>query len=88
MIITDPVPWSYVPVGAQVLLHGVPRTVLINAPLYPNSPDDSRVVLVEGIVSPPTISGLSTVQLVIMDEADAVANLQAAALTATPITEE
>lgn len=80
MILSEPIPWHDVPVGAVVLLDGVPRTVLLNEPMYPSFPGDSRVVLVEGRIMPPTNSGLATVQLVMLDESDAVAALAAAGL--------
>jgi hypothetical protein len=82
MILSPPIPWSDVPAGAQVLIDGVPRTVLQNNPHR----DWGRRVLAEGL-GPQTYVNGAAVQLVIMDEADAVANLLAAGFTAAPIEE-
>lgn len=84
MILSDPIPWSYVPAGAQVLFGGVPRTVLLNEP-YPHPPwQHYRTVRLEGLgVEMP--QAIDTVQLVVLDGDDAVANLLAAGLTAAQI---
>lgn len=72
-----PRPWFTVPVGAVVLLGAdpVPRAVLANDPIYPGRPGDSRVVLIEGVYMPPAVGGLSFVQVVELDEIDAMLNL-------------
>lgn len=81
MILSPPIPWRDVPAGAQVLIDGVPRTVIaIDRRGYP------WFALTEG-AGPMFIRPEVTVQIVIMDEADAVTNLLAAGFTATPIEE-
>jgi hypothetical protein len=78
MKLSAPIPWALVPVGAVVLAHdGVPRTVLVNT---------SIVTMIEGL--PPRFpTSRETVQLVVLDEADAIATLTAADLNPEPIEE-
>lgn len=82
MILSPPIVWRFVPVGAVVLLADgdIPRRVIMNESIHPGRPGDSRVVLIEGRSMPPTVGGLSTVRLVALDDADAVATLRAAGL--------
>lgn len=79
MIIHPPTMWQHVPVGAVVLIGGVPRRVIANGPMFPSRPDDWRVILVEGCAMPATL-GLHTVSMVTLDDADAMATLAAAGL--------
>lgn len=87
MILSDPVPWSCVPVGAVVLDGDTPRAVLANGPMPPMGRDipewiyaDLRTVLLEG-ARPKEVRQIDTVQLVMLDESDAMATLAAAGLT-------
>lgn len=84
MNLSPPIPWRDVPVGAVVLLDQ-PRTVLANTVdrhgLYCE-------VLIEGRAEPAHVeadgpNGL--VQLVLLDDADAVATLAAAGLNPEPV---
>lgn len=92
MNISPPIAWRDVPVGAVVLDHETPRTVLANSPINPAvinatiglnlSPAESwRAVLLEGLGAPLIARADITTHLVLLDTADAVANLRAAGFT-------
>lgn len=92
MNISPPIPWHLVPVGAVVLDHDTPRTVLGNDPLeygellyFRLSPAESwRAVLLEGMA--PLIARADiTTNLVTLDDTDAAAVLAAAGLTVKEI---
>lgn len=94
VIVSPPIPWRDVPAGAQVLIDGVPQTFLFTRPTVMGAhiPEwlyaDLIDIYVEGCTPPRcTVREIDTVQIVIMDGADAVANLLAAGFTATPIEE-
>jgi hypothetical protein len=78
MNLSPPIPWRDVPTGAVVLLDGVPRTVLVD-------PGHAGMAGVEGL--PLFRPETDTVQLVVLDDADAVATLAAAGLNPEPIEE-
>lgn len=78
MRLSPPVPWRDVPRGA-IVLYGLPRRVLVNDPWQMQ-----RTVLLENM---PAIypRALDTVQLVLLDEADAIATLTEAGLNPEPL---
>lgn len=84
MKLTDPLPWHLVPVGAQVLLYDddVPRTVLDSGPYWFGG---LWYTLIEGELDTRLFRPDDTVRMVILEETDAVASLQAAGLTAEVI---
>lgn len=83
MNLSPPIPWRDVPRGA-VVLYGIPRRVLVKAPYL--GAHGLRSVLLEG-VPPFVVNDDAGVQLVLLDDADAVANLAAAGLNPEPIEE-
>ena len=83
MNVSPPIPWRDVPVGAVVLYGGTPRTVVAN---WENC--GICLVLLEGDPGSHYPRADDTVQLVLLDDADAVANLAAAGLTIEPIGEQ
>lgn len=81
MNVSPPIPWRDVPTGATALIDDTPRRVL---DIYAAVPSDWRIVLLEGCL-PAQYYGADTVCLVLLDDADAAANLTAAGLTIEPI---
>lgn len=81
MRLSPPVPWRDVPRGAVVLFGGVCRTVLANRPST-HAPGRERFLLLEGCAPSHAFSDgpYGTVQLVLLDEADAITTLAAAGL--------
>ena len=75
MILSDPIPWCFVPPGAVVMLDG-PRTVLLNAVQL----DGTGLAFVESMAEPMRYDHTQTVRLVMLDEGDALATLAAAGL--------
>jgi len=84
MNLSPPIPWRDVPIGAVVLLHGIPRRVLVNCTML----DGAGSALLEGVPEMMIFSPADTVQLVLLDDADAVATLAAAGLHPEPIEED
>lgn len=82
MIVSPPISWSLVPSGAVVLWRGVPRRVLLG----PGPHGDAAWL--EGVDVPMYVPFGSMTQLVVIDEADAIANLTAAGLNPEIITTE
>lgn len=76
MILSPPIPWRDVPVGAVVLLWGEPRTVSMVAPGVPLY----ATLYFEGIPGAMMFSDDMRTQLVMLDEADAVTALAVAGL--------
>lgn len=77
MKLSAPIPWSLVPAGAVVLLPGddTPRTVItVTSDRY------GSMALLEGAATPRSAPPWERVQLVILDDTDAVAALAAAGL--------
>jgi len=84
MILSPPVAWRFVPVGAVVFMDRDPvprRLEHADAQLH----HGRRVVFLEGLTAPMVVDPGSTVRLVALDFGDAVAALRAAGLTAEPV---
>lgn len=85
MIVSPPLSWGSVPVGAVALIDGVPRTVLAVRPVVTGEhlprqlTADLLTVLIEGI-PPRTVKDTDLVQLAWLDDTDAIAALAAAGL--------
>lgn len=77
MNVSPPIPWRDVPVGAVVLIDDTPRTVLANQDYEAHG---WRLILAEGM-GPFSVRPDDTASLVLLDTADAVANLRGAGLT-------
>lgn len=84
MILSDPVPWSYVPVGAVVFFAGAPRTVLVATP----GTGGVLSLLLEGLPPGNVLGYRDTVRLVTLDDSDAMTTLAAAGLNPEPIAPE
>ncbi len=81
MQLSAPIPWSLVPIGAVVMLDGAPRTLLSKTP----GTGGVFTVLPEGLPGG-NVLDRDTVQLVMLDDTDAVATLAAAGLNPEEIT--